>query len=385
MNKVILIRIGEIFLKGRNKRFFEKQLVFNIQNALKDIPHKLSFERNRMIIYDFDTSLEQTLISKLSKVFGIHSISIAMQVKTDLDKIAVICAENAPKVGLFRVTVNRADKSIKKTSTQIAAEIGAYMLNHAKKLKVDLFNYDFEVSVDIRENGISYIFHNKIVGAGGLPIGCSGKGMLLLSGGIDSPVAAYKMAKRGVQIYAVHYHSFPYTSQKAKEKVIDIANKISSYCGAVELTIVPFTEIQYAIKENCPANYTIAIMRRFMTRIAERLAKAKGCGVLITGESLGQVASQTMESITSTDSAVDMPIFRPLIGCDKLEIIDCAKHIDTYDLSILPYEDCCTVFLPDNPIIKPDLAQVLDMEQKIDIEELVDNAIKSIETIICVG
>ncbi len=385
MKKVLLIRVGEIFLKGRNKRFFENILVANIRNSLKDFQYKLGFERNRMIIYNYDVSKQQEIIQKLTRVFGVHSISAAIQIKTDLDDIAKLCQEHSPKVGVFRVTANRADKSILKTSTQIAADIGAYMLKCSDELKVDLFSYDFEVFVDIRENNTTYIFSQKIDGAGGLPVGCSGNGMLLLSGGIDSPVAAYRMAKRGVKILATHFHSFPYTSQKAKEKVIDLANRLYDYCGEIELYIVPFTEIQYAIRDNCPESYTIALMRRFMIKIAERLAIKNNCGALITGESLGQVASQTMESIASTNDAANLPIFRPLIGSDKLEIIDCAKKIDTYDLSIQPYQDCCTVFLPNNPIIRPNLEQITKMESKLEVEELIIEAVNETEVIVCRG
>lgn len=385
MEKTILIRIGEIFLKGNNKRFFENILNTNIKNSLKDIECKIIFLRNRIIVEKFDNNDEYELIDRLTKIFGIHSISPAIKTKTDLDEIAKLALEISPKQGKFRVTVNRADKSIMKKSMEIAADIGGYMLVNSESLKVDLYDYDFEVNVDIRENGTTYIFYKKIECAGGLPVGCSGKGMLLLSGGIDSPVAGYRIAKRGVKLYAVHYHSFPYTSEKAKEKVIDLANKLSKYAGEIELSVVPFTDIQYAIREKCPAPYMITIMRRFMMKIAEIIAIEKGCGALITGESLGQVASQTMESIIVTNSVVKLPVYRPLIGNDKIEIIDVAKKIDTFELSILPYEDCCTVFLPKNPVIKPNLEHVMEMEKELEIDDLIEKAINSREEILING
>ena len=383
MERIILVRIGEIFLKGNNKNFFINLLKNNIIISLEGIKSKLVSSQNRMFIEGYDEIDEDEIINRLTKVFGIYNISPAVKVKTDLDLVAKICSDLSPESGIFRVTVNRADKKIPITSTEIAKNIGAYMLKHGKNRVVNLFNFDFEVNVDFRENGFCYVFYKKIPCAGGLPVGCGGNGMLLLSGGIDSPVAAYLMAKRGVKIYAVHYHSFPFTSELAKNKVIDLAKIVSAFCGEIELFVVPFTDIQYAIKENCPIEYMITIMRRFMMRIAERLAEANNCGALITGESLGQVASQTMESINVTNSVVTKPVFRPLIGMDKADIIDIARKIDTFETSILPYEDCCTVFLPKNPVIKPKLDLAIEMEQKLDVEGLIEDAIRNVEKIVC--
>ncbi len=384
MERTILIRIGEIFLKGNNRNFFISTLRNNIITALKGVKCKLISSNNRLFVVDYSDEDEQEIINRLTCVFGIFSISPALKVPTDLDKIADICAETFPKNGKFRVTVNRADKKIAKKSMEIARDIGAVMLKKARgNLTVDLFDYDFDVNVDIRENGFSYIFVKKISCSGGLPVGCGGNGMLLLSGGIDSPVAGYLMAKRGVKVYGIHFHSFPYTSEMAKEKVINLAKITSRYCGPIELSVVPFTKIQYAIKENCPIEYMITIMRRIMMRIAEKVALSKNCGAIMTGESLGQVASQTMESINVTNSVVSLPVFRPLIGYDKTEIIEIARKIDTFDTSILPYEDCCTVFLPKNPVIKPSIKAAQDMEKALDIDTLVDNAIANIETIVC--
>lgn len=384
MEKTILIRIGEIFLKGNNRNFFVSTLKNNIIALIKDIDCKLITSNNRLFVVGYPEADEQELIDRLTKVFGIFSVSPAIKLATDLETIAKVCSDTFPKNGKFRVTVNRADKKLPKKSMEIARDIGAVMLKNAKGgLTVDLFNYDFEVNVDIRENGFSYIFYEKIVCSGGLPVGCGGNGMLLLSGGIDSPVAAYLMAKRGVKVYAVHFHSFPFTSEMAKEKVIKLAKIVSRYCGPIELSVVPFTAIQYAIKENCPIEYMITIMRRIMMRIAENIANNKNCGAIITGESLGQVASQTMESINVTNSVVSLPVFRPLIGSDKTEIIEIAKKIDTFETSILPYEDCCTVFLPKNPVIKPSKKAAEEMEQALDIEKLVSEAVAGTETIVC--
>lgn len=376
--RVIIVRIGEIFLKGNNKRFFESRLHTNIKHAVGDLC-KLKLSHNRIQLEEYDPDKENEIIDKVSCVFGITSLSPAAKIKTNLDDIKALSQELSPKEGIFRVSVNRADKNIGTKSMDIARDIGAYMLAKSQKLKVNLFEYDFEVNIDIRENGFSYIYYKKIDGHGGLPVGCSGNAMLMLSGGIDSPVAGYNMAKRGVKLFAVHYHSFPYTSERAKEKVLELAKKLSKYAGSIRVFVVPFTEIQYAIKENCEIEYMITIMRRFMMRIAEKLCKKTGCGAIITGESLGQVASQTMESITVTNAVVDLPVFRPLIGSDKEEIISISKKIDTYDTSILPYEDCCTVFLPKNPIIRPRIDIVERMEGKLEMEKLIEEAIAGAE------
>ena len=264
------------------------------------------------------------------------------------------------------------------TSAEIAAALGGSVLSLGK-FKVDLTDYDCDFKVDIRENGFALVYTDVIAGAGGLPVGCSGRGMLLLSGGIDSPVAAYMMAKRGMRLFAVHFASPPYTSEKAKEKVVELKDIVSAYTGRVKLFVVPFTEIQLAIHKNCPANFMITIMRRFMMRIACRLAQRFECGAVITGESLGQVASQTVESMTCTEDTASLPVFRPLIGMDKDEIVDIAKRIGTFETSIQPYEDCCTVFLPKSPVIHPSLAAVRKAEAALDVETLVEEALAAAE------
>ncbi len=379
----ILIRYGEIFLKGNNRGYFESALAKNIRTALENFKFKFVRAQNRFLIEDYDEAYETDIIDKLTKIFGIHSVSVAVKVKSteeELEKAAVLMMKD--KSGTFRVTVNRADKKIQKSSMELAARLGGAVLESNPNLTVNLHVFDTDLYVDIRENGLSYLFTDKIMGAGGMPVGTAGAGMVLLSGGIDSPVAAYMMAKRGLKLHAIHFHSAPYTSEMAKQKVVDLAGIVKNYSGPIVLHVIPFTDVQLKIHEKCPAELMITIMRRFMMRIAERVAKANSCGALITGESLGQVASQTMESITVTNGVIeDLPVFRPLIGMDKTEIMDIARNIDTYDTSILPYEDCCTVFLPKNPVIRPKLETVLKAEAKLDVETLIAACIENQEII----
>ena len=379
----ILIRYGEIFLKGNNRGYFESALAKNIRTALENFKFKFVRAQNRFLLEDYDEAYETDIIDKLTKIFGIHSVSVAVKVKSteeELEKAAVLLMKD--KSGTFRVTVNRADKKIQKSSMELAARLGGAVLESNPNLTVNLHVFDTDLYVDIRENGLSYLFTDKIMGAGGMPVGTAGAGMVLLSGGIDSPVAAYMMAKRGLKLHAIHFHSAPYTSEMAKQKVVDLAGIVKNYSGPIVLHVIPFTDVQLKIHEKCPAELMITIMRRFMMRIAERIAKANSCGALITGESLGQVASQTMESITVTNGVIeDLPVFRPLIGMDKTEIMDIARNIDTYDTSILPYEDCCTVFLPKNPVIRPKLETVLKAEAKLDVETLIAACIENQEII----
>ena len=377
----ILIRFGEIFLKGNNRKYFEDLLINNIKVALKSLKYTFLRSQGRYYVEDFDNADE--IIQRLKKVFGIHSVSPALKVKTDKEALFEAAVGMSPMSGKFRVTVKRADKRLPFTSAEMAGNIGGALLRASGgKLKVDLFDHDFDLNVDIRDNGYSYLFYDKIPCAGGLPVGCSGSGMLLLSGGIDSPVAGWLMAKRGVRLHAVHFHSFPYTGEPALQKVKDLAEKLSKYTGQVNLHVVPFTAIQYAIHENCPASFMITIMRRFMMRIAEKIAAKEGCGALITGESLGQVASQTMQSMNVTNSVVKLPVFRPVVAFDKEEIIDIAQKIDTFEISIRPYEDCCTVFLPKNPVIRPKISEAEEYEKALDIDSLVEKAVADTEELI---
>lgn len=383
MERVILLRFSEIFLKGNNRKFFEKKLIDNIKETLKSYEYRFSTSQNRYVVSDYDVDLETEIVERLKKVFGIYSLSVANKVKTDFDEIrkaAVDLFDDTPLK--FRVTVRRADKRVKIPSPVMAAEIGGDILEKYPDTSVDLTNFDKEVYVDIRENGYTYIFLDKIHCAGGMPVGSSGKALCLLSGGIDSPVAAYMMAKRGLQIDAIHFHSIPYTSEQAKEKVVSLAKIVSAYAGHIKLHVVPFTEIQENIHKFCPPEYMITIMRRIMMRISERLAMQINAGALVTGESLGQVASQTMQSITVTNKVIErLPVFRPLIGFDKEEIVKISKHIDAFETSILPYQDCCTIFLPKNPVIRPKLELIERAEKALDVEGLIKRAMDNIEVI----
>ena len=384
-SKVIMLRFGEIFLKGRNKSYFEKLLIDNIKAKLEDVQCEFVRTQNRYYIENYDESLTGELVSRMKKVFGLHSLSVATKVETNYDALNETALEYAPDVETtFRITVKRADKSLDKNSAQIAADVGAYVLGKRKGYKVDLHKPNIEIKIDIREKGYSYVFRDIEMCAQGMPVGCSGSGMLLLSGGFDSPVAGYRMARRGMNLCAIHYHSFPYTSEQAKQKVVDLAQVLTSYAGTIKLFIVPFTQIQFAIHEKCRPDYMITIMRRIMIDIAEKVAVANGCGALITGESLGQVASQTLQSLTVTNDAVNaLPVFRPLIGMDKYEIMKTAEEIGTYKLSELPYQDCCTVFLPKNPVIKPSLEIAKKEQAKIEsLEALVNEAISNVETVV---
>lgn len=384
-SKVIMLRFGEIFLKGRNKSYFEKLLIDNIKAKLEDVQCEFVRTQNRYYIENYDESLTGELVSRMKKVFGLHSLSVATKVETNYDALNETALEYAPDVETtFRITVNRADKSLDKNSAQIAADVGAYVLGKRKGYKVDLHKPNIEIKIDIREKGYSYVFRDIEMCAQGMPVGCSGSGMLLLSGGFDSPVAGYRMARRGMNLCAIHYHSFPYTSEQAKQKVVDLARVLTGYAGTIKLFIVPFTQIQFAIHEKCRPDYMITIMRRIMIDIAEKVAVANGCGALITGESLGQVASQTLQSLTVTNDAVNaLPVFRPLIGMDKYEIMKTSEEIGTYKLSELPYQDCCTVFLPKNPVIKPSLEIAKKEQAKIEsLEALVNEAISNVETVV---
>ncbi len=384
MKRVILLRFGELYLKGKNRGYFEKVLISNIKLSLKGIECKFYKVTGRYIVSDYDEIDETLIINKLTKVFGLVSLSVAIEVKTDVDTIKDYISSLKIPAKTFRVSVTRADKTFPIQSNIFERELGGLILKNNPSLKVKLKDYETEIVVDIRENGLTYILHDKIECEGGMPLGTAGKGLLLLSGGIDSPVAGYMIAKRGMSITGLHFHSFPYTSEMAKQKVISLAKLISPYCGKIKLYMCPFTKIQEEIHKHCAPEFMITIMRRIMMKIAGKIAIRSGCKAIITGENLGQVASQTVESLTVTNfSQTQVPIFRPLIAFDKKDIINISRKIGTYETSILPYEDCCTVFLPKNPVIKPKLDKVLKEESKLDIETLVDNVVKNIEIIEC--
>ncbi len=383
MKKVIIVRVCEIFLKGKNRFYFVNLLESNIKKALSGIKFEIVKLQMRYLIEDFDESDYELIMSKLLKVSGIHTLSSALCVESNVDEIAkaaVLVCEG--QKGSFKVETNRADKTFAMHSVELSAEIGGRILERFNKdLWVDVKKPSFVVHVDIRENGETLVYSGVIKGVGGMPVGSSGKGFLMLSGGIDSPVAGYMMCKRGMKLAAVHFHSYPYTGEAAKEKVITLGKKLSEYSSGMTLYVVKFTHIQEEIHKKCSEEFMITMMRRFMMRITERLAEMHGGQAIITGESLGQVASQTTESITSSNSVVTMPVFRPLIAFDKIETIEIANKIDTYETSILPYEDCCTVFLPKFPVIKPRMEKVLKEESKLDVDELVESALNDVEVI----
>ena len=383
MKKVIIVRVCEIFLKGKNRFYFVNLLETNIKKALSGIKFDIVKLQMRYLIENFDEADYDLIVSKLLKVSGIHTLSHALCVSTDVDEIAAAgIALCGGKSGTFKVETNRADKTFKMHSVELSAEVGGRILEaYPAKFKVDVKKPSFMVHIDIRENGETLVYTDVTKGVGGMPVGSSGKGFLMLSGGIDSPVAGYMMCKRGMKLSAVHFHSYPYTGEAAKEKVITLGKKLSEYSSGMTLYVVKFTHIQEEIHQKCSEEFMITMMRRFMMRITERLAAAHGGQAIITGESLGQVASQTTESITSSNSVVTMPVFRPLIAFDKLETIEIANKIDTYETSILPYEDCCTVFLPKFPVIKPRMDKVMKEESKLNVEELVESALKDVEVI----
>lgn len=382
MKKVILIRYSEIHLKGNNKHFFEKLLLNNIKSALKGLNFEIEFSHTRYLISNFNEEDLNEIIKRLKTVFGIYSLSVADEIETSVENIEKYFNNFKLSNTSFRVSVNRADKKFPINSTEFSKIIGNIIFDNGENLIVDLHTYKTEVCIDIRESGKTYIFSNVIKGLNGMPVGSAGKGLLLLSGGLDSPVAGYKIAQRGMIVDGLHFHSFPYTSENAKNKVISLAKLIKPYTHMKRLFVVSFTKIQEEIHKNCDGDYMITLMRRIMMRIAERLSEKYDYKAIITGECLGQVASQTIESLTSSNSVIKLiPVLRPLIAFDKDETIEIANKINTYDTSILPYEDCCTVFLPKNPIIKPKLDRVLNEESKLDIENLISDAINTVEII----
>lgn len=383
MKKVIIIRYAELFLKGKNRGYFERAFENNLQNALKTFEHEFIKQSGRYIVRDFSEDDTEIIIEKLKKVFGVHTLSVAYETTSDLESIFEVAKLLARPAGTFKVESHRGDKKYPLTSIELSREIGARLLDYAKgKLKVDVHSPSFTIRVDIREHGQALVFGEFIEGANGMPVGTAGRGLLLISGGIDSPVAGHMMAKRGMTIDCLHFHSYPYTNMQAKEKVVDLATILSEYTGGTRLYTVSVTHIQEAIHEKCKPELMITLLRRFMYRIAERHALHISAQCLITGESLGQVASQTIEGVTSSNSVVEkLPVLRPLIGFDKNEIIDRSVKMGAYETSILPFEDCCTVFLPDFPAIRPKLSEIEREEAKLDIEGLIAEAFASMEKI----
>ena len=375
MKQLIMCYLGEMALKGLNKSTFEAQLMKTIRNRLKNLGQfKIYKAQSTFYIEPEDEYSDvDAAFEKVKKIFGIAAVSKAVVTEKDFDKIAEIAPvylEDALKnARTFKVTAKRSDKSFPMGSLEISREVGAAILRKFHHLKVDVHNPQVTVMVEIRDFG-AYIHEAKQPGAGGMPVSTSGKGALMLSGGIDSPVAAYMMAKRGMSIMSVHFASPPYTSERARYKVITLAEKLTDYTGDMNLFIVPFTTVQEYIRDNgVPELFTI-LMRRSMMRITEKISRKFGASAIITGESLGQVASQTMAAITATNASVSMPIFRPVIGMDKTEITEIARKIDTFETSILPYEDCCTIFTPPHPKTKPSLEEVVSAEAAMGLEKL---------------
>ena len=378
MRQVLLVRFGEVHLKGQNRPYFLHKLTDNVKKAVAPLNARVWLSDGRIYVSDFEDI--QQAIDRVTRVFGLYSVSPAWELDKDYDLIARKCEEMTKGLkGTFKVMARRSDKHFPMNSQQLNAELGGVILDANPDLRVDVHKPDYYVSVEIRDH--AYIYIDEIMAVGGMPIGTGGKAMLLLSGGIDSPVAGFQLMRRGVNINAVHFFSFPYTSERAKEKVLSLAGTLSGYSGGMRVFVVPFTELQMAIHEKCPDGMGTVIMRRYMMRIADRVAHMHRCQALITGESLGQVASQTMEALACTDSVATMPVFRPLIGMDKLEITETAIRIGTYETSILPYEDCCTVFTPRHPTTKPRLEQLEAAEARLDSEALIQAAIDGIEVV----
>lgn len=384
MKEIILAKYGEIALKGLNKNTFEDLLIKNIKRRLKPLGN-FDYVRQQSTIYiqsaDENADLDMVM-DKLATVFGVAAICKAAVLEKDFEKICSGAYEyledTLTYARTFKVEAKRADKRFPMKSPEICMELGGRLLEKFPHLKVDVKNPEITVTVEIRDTN-AYVHAVKIQGAGGLPVGSSGKAMLLVSGGIDSPVAGYMMAKRGIHISAVHFVSPPYTSERARIKVEQLCEKLTGYCGNIAFFCVPFTEIQEAIKDNCPEEYFTIIMRRLMMEIAQKLADKDDCLALITGESVGQVASQTLKAIACTDAVCRMPVFRPLIGMDKTEIVAISRKIDTFDISIQPYEDCCTVFTPKHPKTKPSVEEIENAQNAFDFSKMIKKAIEETE------
>lgn len=382
MKNVLLVKFGELFLKGRNRHEFIKLLKWNMMKKLRGIYSKIEETQGRLVVSEYDPKDEDEIVERLQTVFGLIGVASAVEIDTTMENIESYVKDiDLSSVKTFKIESKRADKSFPMTSMDLDKHLGGVVLEQWPHLQVDLYNPDEIIKVEVRVNQKTYIYRNLMPCAGGLPLGSAGKGLLLLSGGIDSPVAGYLMAKRGLKLEAVHFHSYPYTSVQAKEKVIELAKEISVYCDEIKLHVISFTEIQEEIHKNCDAEYMITIMRRIMMRIAQKLCEVNSLGAIVTGESLGQVASQTMQSMNVTNSVVTLPVFRPVIAYDKEEIMAVAKKIGTYETSILPYEDCCTVFLPKNPVIHPTIKRAEFLERNLNIDQLVQTALNNEEII----
>ncbi|MDI9477114.1 MAG: tRNA 4-thiouridine(8) synthase ThiI [Clostridiales bacterium] len=390
MENVIIVRYGEIALKGLNKRFFEDKLVDQIRNALSDLGKIRIYKAHSRIYIDVADHNIRDITDRVKKVFGVVSLSVAKKFETDMEIIAEVALQELKdridkdsSIRTFKVETRRGDKKFPLQSPEISRDVGAYLLQNIDDISVDVHNPDVVIYIEVRDR--AFVFSDKIDGFGGLPLGTNGRALLLLSGGIDSPVAGWLVAKRGVEIEAMHFHSYPFTSERAKEKIIDLLRILSIYCGEIKLYSINLLPIQKEINKKCPEGEMTILSRRFMMKIAQRVGKDNSCDALVTGESIGQVASQTVKSLSVINESVEMPVFRPLIAMDKVDIVNLAKEIGTYETSILPFEDCCTVFLPKHPVIQPRLDKILKSEEKLNVKNLIDEVIDKMETEIVVA
>lgn len=378
----ILVRYGEIALKGKNRGRFEQQLRKNLKEALKNFQATVEKMEGRFLVSGPEENRDK-IVERLSKVFGVVSLSAVEKTGLDLEEIKKMALEMAGRVPAdkkeFKVETRRSNKQFPYPSPEVNKILGAHLLEHYPHLKVDLEQPDFTLSVEISHNK-AFLYLDRVEGPGGLPVGITGRALLMLSGGIDSPVAGWLGMKRGLTVEALHFHSFPFTSKRSQEKAIDICRKLAAGSGSIRLYMINMASIQKELRAKCPDKMAIILLRRMMLRLAEKLSTERGLQTLITGESLGQVASQTLESIIVTEKVTDMLILRPLVGMDKKEIVNKAVKIETYDISIRPYEDCCTLFLPQNPVTRPKLDQVVNQEAKLDLETLMKEAMDSLET-----
>ncbi len=384
MYNILIAKYGEIGVKGKNRYLFENKLIKNIKNILKPIGDFKVYKEYGRIYVDLEDYDYEEVIEEVRKVFGIVGVCPAIRAEKDYDKLKEIALEVLEEkieegYKTFKVDSRRGDKNFRLTSQQMSLDIGGYLVSQVKdKIAVDVRNPEVKISCELRENHVM-VYSDTVPGYGGLPLGTNGRAMSLLSGGIDSPVASWMVAKRGMELECIHFHSYPFTSEKSQEKVRDLAQILAKYCGRIRLHKVNMLEIQKAIGLNCKDEEMTIISRRFMMRIAEEVSKKRHCDALVTGESIGQVASQTIQGLTCTNASVSIPVFRPLIAMDKTEIVDIAQKIGTFETSILPEEDCCTVFAPKKPVTKPKLDRIERSESILDVEKLIQDAIDNIE------
>ncbi|MBS7020840.1 MAG: tRNA 4-thiouridine(8) synthase ThiI [Firmicutes bacterium] len=382
MEKVILIKYGELTTKKGNRNLFINVLTKNIEQILKPYDIKITKNRVRMFIEVLDGKFDE-VVEALRKIFGLHGIVICHKVNTnDIEEMKQIAFDLLKEESFqtFKVVTDRADKRYPIKSMEVSRQIGGYLLKYLENKSVDVHNPELVLNIEIRDGG-TYFYTREIEGIGGYPVGIQGKGLLMLSGGIDSPVAGYLALKRGIQVECIYFDSPPHTSVEAKNKVLTLASLLNAYSGNIKVHIIPFTKLQEAIYKNCDPNYMITIMRRMMYRISEKVAKRKNCKVIINGESIGQVASQTLTSISVINAVTNMPVIRPVACMDKLEIIRLSEKIGTYETSILPFEDCCTIFLPKHPVIHPVMEKVIEMENTFDYQTLITDCIHNMKTI----